>query len=242
MKQTTAIIAAIVAMMVLGCTGYLTKPNPAYDPDHDGGGSATDLGQHAAPNTDIASTDAGEPDLGTEAGTDTGVDQGVDAGPVCTPTEEVCDGKDNDCDGQTDEELEAPLADKREGVCTGAQKICAGINGWQEPDYTVIEWIDFPGARYEYRDGDHAPAPGIRVFATPGHSPGHQSLLVETPEGNLLLAGQAVYSHGEWSGIADAREGASVARDRAAYDASVARLKALNPKRVLFGHDRRGWP
>jgi N-acyl homoserine lactone hydrolase len=111
-----------------------------------------------------------------------------------------------------------------------------------QPDYTVVEWIDFPGARYEQRAGDHEIAPGIRIFATPGHSPGHQSLVVETRDGPLLLVGQAVYSHGEWSGIAGAREGASAARDQPAYARSVARLRALNPKRVLFGHDRRGWP
>jgi glyoxylase-like metal-dependent hydrolase (beta-lactamase superfamily II) len=111
-----------------------------------------------------------------------------------------------------------------------------------EPDYTVVEWIDFPGARYEQRAGDHEVAPDLRIFATPGHSPGHQSVVLATPDGPLLLAGQAVYSHGEWSGIAGAREGESVARDQPAYIRSVARLRALNPKRVLFGHDRRGWP
>jgi hypothetical protein len=58
----------------------------------------------------------------------------------------------------------------------------------------------------------------------------------------MRLAGQAVYSHGEWTGLAGAREGESVARDGDAYRASVARLRAVNPKRVLFGHDRRGWP
>lgn len=110
------------------------------------------------------------------------------------------------------------------------------------PDYTIVEWIDFPGARYEQVAGDHEVAPGIRVFASPGHSPGHQSLVVETPGGPVLLAGQAVYSHGEWSGTAGAREGASVAPDRPEYTRSVARLRAINPKRVLFGHDHRGWP
>jgi glyoxylase-like metal-dependent hydrolase (beta-lactamase superfamily II) len=111
-----------------------------------------------------------------------------------------------------------------------------------EPDYTIVEWIDFPGARYAQVAGDHEIAPGIRIFATPGHSPGHQSLVVETPAGTLLVAGQAVYSRGEWSGIAGSREGASVAPDHPAYARSLARLHALNPKRVLFGHDRRGWP
>jgi len=60
--------------------------------------------------------------------------------------------------------------------------------------------------------------------------------------GPLLLAGQAVYSAGEWRGLEDAREGASHAKDGAAYARSVVRLRALNPKRVLFGHDRQGWP
>jgi glyoxylase-like metal-dependent hydrolase (beta-lactamase superfamily II) len=111
-----------------------------------------------------------------------------------------------------------------------------------EPDYTVVDWIDFPGATYVHRDGDYEVAAGLRIYATPGHSPGHQSVVVDTKDGPLLLAGQAVYSHGEWTGLAGAREGESVARDGDAYRASVARLRAVNPKRVLFGHDRRGWP
>jgi N-acyl homoserine lactone hydrolase len=111
-----------------------------------------------------------------------------------------------------------------------------------EPDYTVVEWIDFPGARYAQVEGDHEIAPGIRVFASPGHSPGHQSLVVEAKGGPILLVGQAVYTHGEWTGIAGAREGASTAPNQPEYRRSVARLRALNPKRVLFGHDHRGWP
>jgi N-acyl homoserine lactone hydrolase len=109
-------------------------------------------------------------------------------------------------------------------------------------EYTILDWIDFPGARYEQVAGDHEVAPGLRIYATPGHSPGHQSLVVERPDGPVLLVGQAVYSHGEWSGIAGAREGRSGARDEPAYARSVDRLHALKPKRVLFGHDRQGWP
>ena len=111
-----------------------------------------------------------------------------------------------------------------------------------EPDYTYLPSIDFPGATYVDLDGEVEPVPGLRILPTPGHSPGHQSLAIESPDGLLLLAGQAVYSHGEWVGLPDAREGASTAQDRAAYARSIARLKALQPKEVLFGHDRRGWP
>jgi glyoxylase-like metal-dependent hydrolase (beta-lactamase superfamily II) len=114
-----------------------------------------------------------------------------------------------------------------------------------DDDYTILDWIDFPGARYEQVAGDHEVAQGMRIFATPGHSPGHQSLVVETPDGPILLAGQAVYSHGEWAGVAGARDGAddlAPSGGRAAYAQSVERLRALRPKRVLFGHDRQGWP
>ncbi|NJD27126.1 MAG: N-acyl homoserine lactonase family protein [Chloroflexi bacterium] len=115
----------------------------------------------------------------------------------------------------------------------------------REPDYTLPEVYDFEGARFEQVAGDHEVAPGIRIFATPGHSPGHQSLVVETPDGPVLLAGQAVYTRGEWAGIPGALVGSSDTRpgaDQAGYARSVARLKALNPRRVLFGHDRQGWP
>ena len=59
-------------------------------------------------------------------------------------------------------------------------------------DHTILEWIDFPGARYEQVAGDHDLFDGIRVVATPGHTPGHQSLVVETADGRAILAGQAV--------------------------------------------------
>jgi len=110
------------------------------------------------------------------------------------------------------------------------------------PEYTLPEVYEFVGARFEPVAGDHEVAPGVRILATPGHSPAHQSLVVDAPDGQLLLAGQAVYSRGEWAGLAEAREGESGAHDGAAYRRSVARLRALRPKRVLFGHDRRGWP
>ncbi len=55
------------------------------------------------------------------------------------PTVEVCDGRDNDCNGIVDDvdPLSAPLADMQEGVCEGTRKVCEG-GGWVEPDYTLI--------------------------------------------------------------------------------------------------------
>ena len=52
-----------------------------------------------------------------------------------------------------------------------------------EPDYTVPEWIDAPGLTYEVIEGEAEVAPGLRVIPTPGHTAGHQSLVVDAPEG-----------------------------------------------------------
>ena len=109
-----------------------------------------------------------------------------------------------------------------------------------EPDYTVASFIDGPGVRYVEIDGDRDVAPGVRILATPGHTAGHQSLLVETKRGRTLLTGQAVYSRDEWLDRAG-REGRTHARDLAAYDASLARLRGLRAATVHFAHDRRTW-
>ncbi|MGM5483941.1 MAG: FG-GAP repeat domain-containing protein, partial [Nanobdellota archaeon] len=52
-------------------------------------------------------------------------------------SKEVCDGKDNDCDGKIDNNLNLPQNDKQEGVCSGSTKTCDGSNGWIN-DYTSI--------------------------------------------------------------------------------------------------------
>ena len=111
-----------------------------------------------------------------------------------------------------------------------------------EPDYTIAEWIDAPGLRYELLDGEAEVAPGIRLIPTPGHTAGHQSLVVAAPEGAVLLAGQAVQTHAEWiGGSGEAISGESSAWDRGEYVRSVQRLRSLDPVRVHLAHDRTVW-
>jgi glyoxylase-like metal-dependent hydrolase (beta-lactamase superfamily II) len=108
-------------------------------------------------------------------------------------------------------------------------------------DHTILEWVDFPSARYVQLAGDHEPFDGLRIVATPGHTAGHQSLAVETDHGLVVLAGQAVYTVDEWAGTPDELEGRTTARDQEAYDRSLERLHGLEPTLVHFGHDRRSW-
>jgi N-acyl homoserine lactone hydrolase len=114
----------------------------------------------------------------------------------------------------------------------------------QEPDYTIAEWVDSPGLRYELLDGEAEVAPGLHVIPTPGHTPGHQSLVVETADGAVVIAGQAVLTIDEWEGAADRMVSGEPKPDdelHGDYVASVHRLRSLDPVRVHFVHDPAVW-
>lgn len=55
--------------------------------------------------------------------------------------------------------------------------------------YTLDRLLD--GVRYQEIDGEYEIAPGITVVPTPGHTEGHQSLVVDQGEHVTVLAGQA---------------------------------------------------
>lgn len=59
---------------------------------------------------------------------------------------------------------------------------------------TIREWVDFPGARYVEHDGEAEVLPGIRLLPTPGHTAGHQSVVVDTPDGLRVLGGDVAYT------------------------------------------------
>jgi len=110
------------------------------------------------------------------------------------------------------------------------------------PEYTAVEWVRFPDARYEMIDGDREIRPDVWVLATPGHTPGHQSVAVATVHGAVLIAGQAIYTLAEWEGSSNPRlSGEQSAWDARAYTRSRERLRELRPRRVLFSHDISIW-
>jgi N-acyl homoserine lactone hydrolase len=52
--------------------------------------------------------------------------------------------------------------------------------------------VELTEAGFDLLDGDTEVLPGIAVMFSPGHSPGNQSVLVETSEGLYILAGDSI--------------------------------------------------
>ena len=92
----------------------------------------------------------------------------------------------------------------------------------RDPEYTVPEWVEFEGATYVEHDGEAEVAPGIRVVPTPGHTPAHQSVVVETDDGLVVVGGDVAYTWAEF----DAPE-----------NESARKLEQLRPRRIWLAHE-----
>jgi len=111
------------------------------------------------------------------------------------------------------------------------------------PAYTLPELIDSPGLTYEELSGEAEVLPGVFVVPTPGHTAGHQSVVVVRGDGTVVVAGQ---SHDTATGFsADAlawrarRDGWAPPLPSA--PAWIDRLQQFDPRRVVFAHDHSVW-
>ncbi|RDD86441.1 MBL fold metallo-hydrolase [Streptomyces parvulus] len=109
--------------------------------------------------------------------------------------------------------------------------------------HTFQELVDFPGAVYEELSGEAEVWPGVRIVPTPGHTEGHQSLVVARDDGTVILAGQAHDSASEFGSDQPARLAAQAgtAPPLPEYPPWPARIAAFDPRRVLFAHDCSAW-
>lgn len=116
------------------------------------------------------------------------------------------------------------------------------LSAADEAGYTVREDVDLDGGAYEPRGGEYEALPGIRVIPTPGHSPGHQSVAVETDAGLLVLAGQCFRDASGFARAVTAHRLAGEGYEHAPpTPAWLPRLLELGPYRVAFGHDLAVW-
>jgi len=111
-------------------------------------------------------------------------------------------------------------------------------------EHTVESAYAFDGAAFQELDGEHEVFPGVTIIATPGHTAGHQSLVVDTDSGRVVLAGQSFQGATDF---AMARTAWQLARDGG--DESLTglfppwfdALEARRPDVVLFAHDNAVW-
>ncbi|HCT77357.1 MAG TPA: MBL fold metallo-hydrolase [Micromonosporaceae bacterium] len=105
-------------------------------------------------------------------------------------------------------------------------------------NYTLSELVDFDGADYRELDGDAEIWPGVWIIATPGHTDGHQSLVIRQPDGTVVLAGQAhdFASHFGSAVLAHRTQAGGIR-----YPEWMERLLDFDPRRVLFAHDNSVW-
>jgi N-acyl homoserine lactone hydrolase len=108
-----------------------------------------------------------------------------------------------------------------EGTPTYVQR--AEFEASRAPRYTIPGWIAHDDLDYRLIDGDHDPASGVRLLSTPGHTPGHQSVLVDTALGLEAVVAQAAEDIEDFTA-------------RAATDPSLARIVEAAPVRLWFSH------
>jgi N-acyl homoserine lactone hydrolase len=102
------------------------------------------------------------------------------------------------------------------------------------------ELYNQPHLRYELLDGDTDLAPGVRLLETPGHVPGHQSVVVRLSRtGTVVLAIDAILSQESLDA-----DNFQVSADPERARASARRLVDLARHEhglLIFGHDPAQW-
>jgi glyoxylase-like metal-dependent hydrolase (beta-lactamase superfamily II) len=101
----------------------------------------------------------------------------------------------------------------------------------------LYDWFDFMNARFELLDGDTEVVPGLSVITTPGHTVGHQSVVVEVADGtSRVLIGDAAYTPRLYLGPADEDLPPGQASDPSAWRDSLRRIRATGAGQVHFCH------
>jgi N-acyl homoserine lactone hydrolase len=111
----------------------------------------------------------------------------------------------------------------------------------QTPDYTLPELLD--GNRFEQLDGQAEVLTGVYLIPTPGHTAGHQSLVVRRPDGAVIVAGQSHDSATQYAAdqLAWRAHRESVGPPLPQVPGWMDALARLDPRIVYFAHDRAAW-
>jgi N-acyl homoserine lactone hydrolase len=111
----------------------------------------------------------------------------------------------------------------------------------QAKDYTLPELLE--GSRFEPVTGRFEMLPGVFLMPTPGHTSGHQSLIVRRGDGAVIVAGQSHDTATQYAADQLAwrarRDGHS--QPLPGIPSWIDALQQFDPRIVYFAHDRSAW-
>jgi glyoxylase-like metal-dependent hydrolase (beta-lactamase superfamily II) len=107
----------------------------------------------------------------------------------------------------------------------------------QQPRYTIPAWAAIPQERLRLVDGDEEIADGVHLVATPGHTPGHQSVVIEAGGRRVVLGAQCAFRADEVRTGEPAPTNLHDEWWRDAARESLARIRAYGPATVHLSHD-----
>jgi N-acyl homoserine lactone hydrolase len=111
------------------------------------------------------------------------------------------------------------------------------LDAAREPRYTILEWAAIPEARLRRVRGDAWLADGVRLLSTPGHTPGHQGVVVEWDGGRTVLAAQSAFRGDELRSGRPSPGNLHDLTSMAAAQDSLERIRALAPALAYLSHD-----
>ncbi len=103
--------------------------------------------------------------------------------------------------------------------------------------YTDATWALAPDRQRRTIQGDEQLADGVTILATPGHTAGHQSVLVEAAGRRVVIGAQVVWRADELASEVASRANVDpIPELQSAAVESIRRLKALEPEIVHLSH------
>jgi len=111
------------------------------------------------------------------------------------------------------------------------------VEAAKQPYYTDPTWAVVPSAQLRRVRGDEDLADGVRLIATPGHTVGHQSVVIQGRETLVVIAAQSVWWASEFATMEPADSNIEDDSLREAAADSIRRLRSLNPSVAFFSHD-----
>jgi N-acyl homoserine lactone hydrolase len=103
--------------------------------------------------------------------------------------------------------------------------------------YTDAGWALCPTEQRRALRGDERIADGVTILATPGHTVGHQSVLVEAAGRRVVIGAQVVWHRDEFHAERASRANVDPTPElRAASVESIRRLKSFHPEIVHLSH------